>query len=97
MLRLQMLRLYRREYFHALRNNLNPSAAAEQALTRVKDQFLNDPVSALPDIDRQEQWGAILDVLIEFNILLKDIPIDKSKLPKKPPIEAINDPTLKKE
>jgi hypothetical protein len=92
MLRLEALRLYRREYFHALRNGLNSMDAAQQATTRVKKLFQDThEFQGIPDIDRQE----ILDVLIEWTILLKDIPIDLSKVPAKPPLEVINDPTIK--
>lgn len=96
MIRLQVLRLYRREYFHALRNGLEPPNAADQALTRVKRMFLEDQVVAgMTLLDRQEKWGEALEVLLEFQILLRDIPIDRDLIPAKPPIEVVSDKSLK--
>lgn len=95
--RLQAQRIFRREYFHALRNGKNSDEAANQALTRVKAWFLDSPlIKSLDGIDRQEAWGEVLEVLVEWQILLKDIPIDMEKLPPKPPVEALTDPEVKK-
>lgn len=86
MLRIQALRLFRREFFHALRNNIKPEAAVDQAVSRVKKLVQedlrtlypgNDPAS---EIERMEQWGDILVSLIEFQLMLKDIPVDQSRL-----------------
>lgn len=90
MLRIQALRIYRREYLHALRNGKDALQAAEQATTRVKKLILEDHgFQSLPEYDRMDAWGEILGVLIEWTILLKDIPIDTSKLPAKPPLVPI--------
>lgn len=58
--------------------------------------FLEDyVVSGLDDLSRQEKWGEVLEVLLEFQILLRDIPIDRDLIPAKPPIEVVSDKSLK--
>jgi hypothetical protein len=96
MQRIEALRIFRREYFHAIRNGKNSQQAADQATTRLKDWFLKHlAFQNIPEVDRMEEWGKIIDVIIEWQILLKDIPIDVSKIPPKPPIERIGDPSIK--
>ena len=93
MLRIQALRLFRREYFHALRNGLDADQASDRALTRIKEDILRE-LEAVPIVDaepylKHEKWGEILEVLIEWQILLRDTPIDRSKIPPKPPAESV--------
>lgn len=87
MLRIQALRQYRTEFYHALRNQKPPELAADQALQRVKDTCLKELAIMYPndEITRSEKWADILLALVEFQILLKDIPVDPNRLQQIPP------------
>jgi hypothetical protein len=88
-IRLTALRTYRREYFHALRNGKSSEEAAAQAFDRVRSAFLQDPsVRPLDGVDRAEKWGEVIGPLVEFQILLKDVPIDTSQIPPKDQIDS---------
>lgn len=83
--RMQALREFRREYFHALRNGLTQEEASQQALDRVKASVhLEFKDEHIDNFTRQERWGEILEVLVEWQIMLRDMPIDRSKIPASP-------------
>lgn len=85
MIRFDALRKYRREYFHALRNGLPSTDAANQAMTRVKEWALQTSKDDnLDEHTAEERWGAILAVLIEWQALLRGTPIDKSRISELP-------------
>lgn len=88
-IRANALRIFRREYFHALRNGLDSDAASEQAFERVRAAFRAHPlIKPLAGIDREEAWGEILGVLVEWRMLLRDVPIDVAAIPPKGQIDA---------
>lgn len=97
MIRIQALRLFRREFFHAVRNGLSNEDAALQATERVRTS-VNEALAreVKPEIDKLEAWADILDVLTEWTILLQGLPIDASKIPPKALIEAeFSDPNIR--
>lgn len=75
-------RCYAREYFHALRNNKSESEAAEQAMERTR-KFVLDNTTDLAEMDRHQLWGTILERIIDWEIMLRVYPVDKSKIPTK--------------
>lgn len=82
MLRITALRMFRREYFHGVRNGLTSRQAADQAITRIK-AVIQDALAKRQDLsplEREERWGEILGNLVEFQILLTGLPIDQARL-----------------
>lgn len=80
MLRIQALRLFRREFSKARKDHLSTSIAARNAMEFVKKLFQDDLiVQGMNEIEKQERWGEIVDILIEWQILLKDMPLDIKK------------------
>lgn len=85
--------MFRRLFFHALRNQLPlkewvtveqvTENASDQAIKQVKTAMLSimseDP--SLDSVGKMEKWGDILEVLVDFSILLREMPIDLNKLP----------------
>ncbi len=56
--RIEALRAFKREYFHALRNGLTADEAGDQALARVKkDVLLNLKDEKVDELTRLERWG----------------------------------------
>lgn len=82
MIRLEALRIYKREFFHGLRNGLSDAQAADQAMSRVKERTLDD-LKGLDDYTRREKWGEIMEAIVDWQILLRDLPIDIDKIPSK--------------
>ncbi len=83
-LRINALRKFQVEYFHGIRNGKSSEEASTDAFLVVRDYFLSDLyVGTLQGVDREEEWGKVLEVLMEWRILLKGIPIDASKIPAK--------------
>lgn len=90
---IQALREFQREYFHALRNGKSSDEASDQAIERVKQKVLAGLRVAYPtdetqskeantniEITRMEKWGDVLIVLVNYQILLRDLPIDQTRL-----------------
>jgi hypothetical protein len=97
MIRIQALRYYRREFLHALRNGADAEDAADQAYDRTKKE-VNTILSKeiVGELERQQQWGDIMDVLVEWQILLVGLPIDINKCPAKPHLDEELSPQLPK-
>jgi hypothetical protein len=86
-LRLKAERLFKRHYLALLVERRSPSseAAADSALTKVKERMKRlidtaPETATLPESDREEVWQSILEVLIEWQMLLISIPIDWSRI-----------------
>lgn len=79
--RSKAMREYRREFLHACRNQLAAGlslcteAAAVTATQKTKKWYFDQP-DATPD-----GWAPILDVLIDYQIMLAYFPIDPEKIP----------------
>ncbi len=44
-------------------------------------KFFNDETAGLPHMDRQQIWGEILERIIDWEMLLRVYPVDKSRIP----------------
>ncbi len=84
-IRAKAMRLYRRHYFIDLLTATSSEEAADKALSKTKarsQQMIAEHAvtKALENRDRDEVWGDILEVLVEWQMLLINIPIDKARI-----------------
>jgi hypothetical protein len=80
---IRAFRRYRRYFFHGLRNNKDTETSADEAMDLTKQEmleYIKNQEPEITDIDIMEQWGNILQYLLEWSILLVNIPIDKERL-----------------
>jgi hypothetical protein len=82
MIRLQALRVYKREFLHAIRNGKTEAQAADIGMTKTKEAVLND-FAGLDEHNALAKWADICEGIVDFQILLRGIPIDRSAIPPK--------------
>lgn len=89
MIRSDAMREFRREFLHALRNQLaageplNTEAAAQRATLRTKSAFMLDArYTNLTSEEKQEDWEEVLAGCIDLQIMLTYFPVDFNLVPK---------------
>lgn len=82
MVRRDLFRQFRREYLHGLRNLKSEGDAYMAAMDAVKASVWKE-LEGINEFDRREQWADIAEGLLDVWLVLKDLPVDKSKIPPK--------------
>ena len=74
---------FRRFYMHGVRNDKDYETSVNEAMFRTRDEVLTE-IKCDPEIktnaEREDIWSDILEDLMIFRNMLKDIPIDKERL-----------------
>lgn len=93
MIRKQAFREYTREYLHALRNGKSENEAAAVALDRTRECVAKE-LADKSELEAMEIWGAILELIVDYESILRVLPIDKAKIPPKSEMPAVELETI---
>ena len=74
---------FRRYYMHWIRNGFDSERSSTEALFKVREEViseLNDDETFPNNAEREGIWSQVMEMLMSFKMILRDLPIDTAKL-----------------